>query len=144
MPPPGADAPLEQTSPLGADTPPLSRHPQEKTPPRADTPLSRPPREADSCIRSTSGRYASYWNAFLLVNEMVPRNVSLNNAGLTFSSYITNMQTNDSNLVAWIFQIFEDFFRSSTFVLPQTFCRSQWPTFDCTHLVQGWGKTNEH
>ena len=27
----------------------------------------RPPREADSRIRSTSGRYASYWNAFLLL-----------------------------------------------------------------------------
>ena len=26
----------------------------------------RPPREADSSIRSTSGRYASYWNAFFL------------------------------------------------------------------------------
>ena len=32
----------------------------------ADTPLEQtPPREADSGIRSTSGRYASYWNAFL-------------------------------------------------------------------------------
>ena len=28
-------------------------------------PGSRPPREADCSIRSTSGRYASYWNAFL-------------------------------------------------------------------------------
>ena len=51
--------------------PPGSRHPpgpdthpreQTPTPPGADTPL----READSSIRSTSGRYASYWNAFLL------------------------------------------------------------------------------
>ena len=57
-PPPGAD------SPLGADTPhpptPHSRHP-----PGPDA----PPREADSSIRSTSGRYASYWNAFLFGNE---------------------------------------------------------------------------
>ena len=38
---------------------------QADPPPRdqADT----PPREADSSIRSTSGRYASYWNAFLLM-----------------------------------------------------------------------------
>ena len=85
--PPGADTPPEQTSP-GADTP-WSRHPPEQTPPRADTPLEQtppgadtpeqtppspeqpprsrhPPREADSSIRSTIGRYASYWNAFLL------------------------------------------------------------------------------
>ena len=31
--------------------------------PGADTPL---PQKADFSIRSTSGRYASYWNAFLL------------------------------------------------------------------------------
>ena len=63
--PPRADTPWEQT-------PPRSRHPREQTPPppRADTfPREQTPphpREADSCIRSTSGRYASYWNAFLL------------------------------------------------------------------------------
>ena len=36
---------------------PESTHPPDQTPP--------PPREADLSIRSTSGRYASYWNAFL-------------------------------------------------------------------------------
>ena len=62
-------------------TPPGSRHPQEQTPPQrsrhphppgADTPREQtppldqpPPREADCSIRLTSGRYASYWNAFL-------------------------------------------------------------------------------
>ena len=67
--------PPEQTHP------PRSRHPREQTPPSsqssnplpqgADTPLEQtppkqtPPREADSGIRSMSGRYASYWNAFL-------------------------------------------------------------------------------
>ena len=58
--------------PPGPDTPPRSRHPpweQTPPPPRADTP--RPPREADSSIRSTSGRYASYWNAFLLQVSLV-------------------------------------------------------------------------
>ena len=51
--PPGADIPQEQT-------PPGSRHPpREQTPP--------PPGEADCSIRSTSGRYASYWNAFLFI-----------------------------------------------------------------------------
>ena len=66
--------------------PPRSRHPPEQTPPpqsrppwsrppRTDTPLppeqtppgTDTPREADSSIRSTSGRYASYWNAFLFL-----------------------------------------------------------------------------
>ena len=47
--PPGADTPRTRYAPPGPDPPPGSR----------------PPREADSSIRSTSGRYASYWNAFL-------------------------------------------------------------------------------
>ena len=68
-------------TPSRADTPPGSRHPPPPLP-RADTfpgsrhplpeqtPPSRhpPPPEADSSIRSTSGRYASYWNAFLFEN----------------------------------------------------------------------------
>ena len=48
-----ADTPQEQTP--RKQTPPGSRHP-----PRADT-----PRESDSGIWSISGRYASFWNAFL-------------------------------------------------------------------------------
>ena len=49
--------------PPGADTPPRSRHPppKEQTPPRSRHPL----RSACKEIRATSGRYASYWNAFL-------------------------------------------------------------------------------
>ena len=50
IPPPGSRPPLGPDPP-GADTPPGTRHP--------------PPPEANSGIRSTSGRYASYWNAFL-------------------------------------------------------------------------------
>ena len=34
-------------------------------PPQSRPPGADPPREADSGIRSMSGRYASYWNAFL-------------------------------------------------------------------------------
>ena len=70
--PPRSRPPPEQT-PTGADTPPgtkytpspgLSTPPGTKyTPPGLSTPS---PPEADSGIRSTSGRYASYWNAFLL------------------------------------------------------------------------------
>ena len=54
--PPGPDTPLGPDTPPGADT-----HPPEQT----------PPREADSGIRSTSGRYASYWNAFLFHHVFV-------------------------------------------------------------------------
>ena len=62
---PGRHPPwTRQTPPDQADTPPD----QADTPPdQADPPgPGRPPPEADSRIRSTSGRYASYWNAFLL------------------------------------------------------------------------------
>ena len=70
--PPEQLPPLKQT-PLGADT-----HLGADIPPEADTPRSRPPEQkppeqtappppgADSGIRSMSGRYASYWSAFLL------------------------------------------------------------------------------
>ena len=67
----GQESPPRQGElPLGADTPQSrhppgqgepSHHPREQTPPRAD-----PRREAHSSIRSMRGRYASYWNAFLV------------------------------------------------------------------------------
>ena len=60
---PPEQTPLEQTTPWSR--PSQSRHP----PPRADVPTHPPtptPWEANSGIWSTSGRYASYWNAFLL------------------------------------------------------------------------------
>ena len=64
IPPPREQTPLVTDPPPGADTHPADT-PQEQTPP----PPSRhtPPREADSGIRSMSGRYASYWNAFLFL-----------------------------------------------------------------------------
>ena len=63
--PPGADTPPGQGN---HPPPPRGRHPPgadppEQTPPGPGNPP--PPREADSSIRSTSGRYASYWNSFL-------------------------------------------------------------------------------
>ena len=72
----GADTPWEQTPPRaetpGADTPLRAdtlleqTTPRNRHPPGADTPQEQtPPWEADSGIRSMSGRYASYWNAFL-------------------------------------------------------------------------------
>ena len=43
--------------------PPRTTYPPDYIPPRT----TYPPQAADSSIRSTSGRYASYWNAFLLL-----------------------------------------------------------------------------
>ena len=58
-PPPRADTPPAADTPA-ADTPP------EQTPPWEQTPPSRhPPCRACCQIRSTHGRYASYWNAIL-------------------------------------------------------------------------------
>ena len=56
------------TTPLGADTttPPEPDPPGPDTPPREQAPSP----EADSSIWSTSGRYASYWNAFLFLLKL--------------------------------------------------------------------------
>ena len=59
-PPPGS-RPSGADTPLGVETPPGADTPQEQTHPPPPT------READSGIRSTNCRYASYWNAFLFV-----------------------------------------------------------------------------
>ena len=59
--PPKEQTPHQDQTPPWTRHPPGSRHPPDQTPP----PRSRPPWEADSGIRSTSGQYASYWNAFL-------------------------------------------------------------------------------
>ena len=61
--PPKADPPRTRHPPPGTRLP-WSRQPLDQTPPSGPDP---PPREADSSIRSTSGRYASYWNAFVLL-----------------------------------------------------------------------------
>ena len=76
--PPWADTPLPGRPPW-ADTPgqtPLGRHPLGRHPVEADTPQGSrhppreqtPPRSACWEIRATSGRYASYWNAYLFCN----------------------------------------------------------------------------
>ena len=63
--PPRADPTGEQT-PLGS-RPPRSRHPTGEQTPRSRHPLGADtPSGADSSIQSMSGRYTSYWNAFLL------------------------------------------------------------------------------
>ena len=75
-PPPADQAPPRADTPLGPGTPqeqtPRTRHPPlgADTPQTRHLPLSRHPRPPRSraCrkIRSTSGQYASYWNAILL------------------------------------------------------------------------------
>ena len=63
--------PPEQTHPPSEQTPPRADTPQTRHPPGADFPppsdQAPPLRSACWEIRSTSGRYASYWNAILLL-----------------------------------------------------------------------------
>ena len=69
--PPGADTRLPSIchTPNFEQTPPRGEYPPEQTPSWEQTPpRSRIPPGTDSSIRSTSGRYASYWNAFLFKN----------------------------------------------------------------------------
>ena len=50
-------------------TPPKQTPPKKQTPSEADTPRKQTPpgKQIPPGIRSMSGRYASYWNAFLLL-----------------------------------------------------------------------------
>ena len=69
--PPGPGRhPQTRQTPLGPGRPPQNQADTPpgpgRLPPRDQGDPPPPPREADSSIRSTSGRYASYWNAFLL------------------------------------------------------------------------------
>ena len=69
-----------------AGTPPWAGTPQAGTPPWAGTPpmgrytpWAGTPPSVHAWIRSTSGRYASYWNAFLfllILDERWPTNFS--------------------------------------------------------------------
>ena len=64
--PPGRHPPQAGT-PLQAGTPPPGRHPPGRHPPGRHPPRQAPPPgRHPPGIRSTLGRYASYWNAFLL------------------------------------------------------------------------------
>ena len=66
--PPDQAPPLDQI-PLGPA--PLDQAPPRSRPPGPGTPWDHTPlRSACWEIRSTSGRYASYWNAILLIGEL--------------------------------------------------------------------------
>ena len=81
--PPG----LDTTTPPGPDTPP-----REETPPRAD-----------SSIRSASGRYASFWNAFLFHYVCVVMNLSNMRWSVTLKASCRSIDT--SELLCWIVAI---------------------------------------
>ena len=76
IPPPRADTPPSKQTPPQEQTPP-GADPPEQTPTRADPPRSRHPpgsRHPPRCracweIRSTRGRYTSYWNAILFLKS---------------------------------------------------------------------------
>ena len=71
--PPGPDRPGPDRP--RADTPtPQSRHPHATRPPEQTPPQSRHPPGADASIRSMSGQYTSYWNAFLFFVLLPPAN----------------------------------------------------------------------
>ena len=74
-----ADTPPRPGRPPGPGRPPQTRQtpPDQADPPGPGRP---PPREEDCSIRSMSGRYASYWNAFLF--DMYFRNRDLAPAAL--------------------------------------------------------------
>ena len=66
-PPPTRQTPSGTKPPLGPGRPPGTRQTPTPPPDQVDPPPGpgRHPPEADASIRSMSGRYASYWNAFL-------------------------------------------------------------------------------
>ena len=68
-------SPGRENPPRAGRTPPPGR----ENPPGADTPPGAdPPRAAHSSIRSTSGRYASYWNAFLFTMFFIMSLITVN------------------------------------------------------------------
>ena len=95
-PPPGSRNPQGQThpeqTPPGSRHPPGGRHPPEQTPPGADNPRSRhppwsrhPPPTRDTAT-AADVRYASYWNAFLLVFLFLRLAIKNSLRSITFSS----------------------------------------------------------
>ena len=67
-PPPG---PGTHTPPRPRRTPPGPVTPPSRTKENPPRPRRTPPREEHCSIRSMSGRYASYWNAFLFILGLV-------------------------------------------------------------------------
>ena len=83
--------PLGPDMPLGLSTPPGTKY----NPPALST-LSE---AAESGIRSTSGRYASYWNVFLLtyISPLIP-DTQLKTEGIESSTSRQPQDTDPSHL----------------------------------------------
>ena len=83
------DTTPQSRHPLGPDTPPVHRGglPQCML---GYPPKQTPPREADSSIRSTSGRYASYWNAFFYLESIINVIATLLKGCIDFISIFRN------------------------------------------------------
>ena len=77
--PPGADTPLEQTTPR-ADTP-WSRHPPEQTPPRTDTPQSRLPSPLCSAVHALNCLWSGYLFGLLNITCSVGSRIFLGGGG---------------------------------------------------------------
>ena len=82
--PPGREEPpLDRENPSGPGRPPqVGRTPHIR---------EEPPPEADSRIQSTSGRYASYWNAFLFSNSFLSKNRNVGHSKLLQSTLSERM-----------------------------------------------------
>ena len=98
--PPGADTPPDQYSPgpHRPEPPPWDQTPPGPDPPGPDPPGPDPPWEADSGIQSTSGRYASYWNAFLLVISLASPYSNRESESLNKTNRLTFSMWNRLNL----------------------------------------------
>ena len=107
--------------PLDGEPPRMENPPRWRTPPDGEPPL-----EADSSIRSTSGRYASYWNAFLffkedctyLTVELCRAFFSKNNAFLALTTFVFNFLIEflpNNQLILTIISITEGFSGNYTF-----------------------------
>ena len=72
--PPAGRPPSRENPPDQADHPGRENPPGTGRPPRQGEPT---PREEDCSIRSMSGRYASYWNAFLFYVYVVELRFSM-------------------------------------------------------------------
>ena len=92
--PPGPGTPPRPDPPNPPGTRPPT-HPPDQTPRDQTPPGTRPPRETDASIRSMSGRYASYWNAFLFFYFFVF--LVLSNVDVTNRSYGTKWRCSHGN-----------------------------------------------
>ena len=103
-PPWQGEPPWQGNPPRPGRTPPSRENPpwQGNPPSRENPPGTRenPPREEDCSIRSMSGRYASYWNAFLFIFSNYPFQPQLHKYFNPPSPFWIT-----ANPVAWLFTV---------------------------------------